>query len=584
LIGPGHKRVSGVEGGGRMAVVERVRFRVARVDSPEVLMSNRILAIRSGVREGLHMAGAGLTGATMKIPGSVVAALVLVLLTAIPAVGRTSPSLVPTDSNQVTAEETAQQLLSRLGGKLGGSLAGKAIAVQSLQTSRRAYYLVPINNHGRTIGLVGMSGDGRSWQWYTDSYRGLRFPAVSARRAEEIMGSRSVGRAVLVLAPDRKLYWTTREEGTRLVSIEDDRDVRTLEQLQSPSRADVKSGEQTRLPTSDTLGDSTDSPYSVAATSSLPTSKNLSVPHYYQVNFYYCGPAVLQMLFDLYNPLVKSQYDIGAAMNAKSSGPSPDYPGAPNSDLLRAAHFSSLSRAIQNTALQGYSERSIGYEAIGNAWSRNGVDDPDYPMRYSDLKRLIASGYPIVLTTWYDGTHANTHFRLLKGYDDSTGEFIVHDPWYQAPYYGPNVHFNQKFLVDDLWTSEHRWAALIRPWKVTVTAPSTATAGVPFTVTGRVDYPGPHPFERKGTVTQSSVTLQVPSGFRVGTATRPLSYITRSANGQTVSWTVTPPSTYSGKARLRVLARGKFKGSSRSYPSYTDWIGGTGVRVVSVTR
>ncbi|MDP9352764.1 MAG: C39 family peptidase, partial [Chloroflexota bacterium] len=251
---------------------------------------------------------------------------------------------------------------------------------------------------------------------------------------------------------------------------------------------------------------------------------------------------------------------------------------------LRAARFSSVSRAIQNSSLQGYRERSIGYTAASNLWSREGADDPDYPDRYSDLKRLMADGYPLVLVTWYDASHEAGHFRLLKGYDDSTGAFIVHDPYYQAPYFGPNVHFRQDYLVDNLWARERRWAALIRPWRVALSAPATVTAGAPFTVTARIAYLGPHPFEGKAPVTESRATIQVPSGFRVNTATRSLPYITRSGKGQTVSWSVTPPATYKGSARIRVVSQGKFTGTSQSYTSYTDWIGGTGQRTVSVSR
>ena len=208
---------------------------------------------------------------------------------------------------------------------------------------------------------------------------------------------------------------------------------------------------------------------------------------------------------------------------------------------------------------------------------------PDYPTRYSDLKRLIAGNYPLVLATWYDGGHRSPHFRVLKGYNDTLGEFIVHDPWYKAPYYGPDVHFRQSFLVDDLWAYNSRWAALAAPWQVAVSAPSTVTAGPPFTVTATVRYLGPHPYDGLLPATSSQATIKVPSGFTTGTATKSLTSVTRSGTSQTVQWTVTPPAGYSGKATIQASVKGRISDSSHSYATYTDWIGGQGSSSVTVT-
>ncbi len=505
--------------------------------------------------------------------------LICVLLATLPA----SPVAQAQSTGAAAAQQTARLLVGTLRGKLTGSAAGRPAPVHSFGSGQRSYYLVPIEKRGRTVGLVGVSADGRSWQWYTDNYRGRPFPSVGANQAGQIIGTR-VSDLVMMLGPDRELYWTSISDRGKFVSVQDAGRVRTLQEVsQEPDDASLAGLPHLMTDAADSAVTAPEAalPRPLAAGSVLPTRQNRSIPFYYQVNSYYCGPAVVQMLFDRYNPPVASQYDIGAVMNAKDWG---TWEGAENEDLLRAARFSSLSRAIQNNNLQGYRERSIGYAAASNLWSREGADDPDYPDRYSDLKRLIADGYPLVLVTWYDASHEAGHFRLLKGYDDSTGAFIVHDPYYHAPYFGPNVHFRQSFLVDDLWARERRWAALIQPWRVALSTPATVTAGAPFTVTARIAYLGPHPFEGKAPVTESRATIQVPSGFRVNTATRSLPYITRSGKGQTVSWSVTPPATYKGTARIRMVSQGKFTGTSQSYPTYTDWIGGTGQRTVSVSR
>lgn len=68
------------------------------------------------------------------------------------------------------AQRTAQQLLGRLGGSLDGATAGTPVLVYSSESGRPEYYIVPLERGGRTRGLAGVSVDGRSWQWYTDTY------------------------------------------------------------------------------------------------------------------------------------------------------------------------------------------------------------------------------------------------------------------------------------------------------------------------------------------------------------------------------------------------------------------------------
>lgn len=475
-------------------------------------------------------------------------------------------------SPQQVARQTAQGVLDRVSGRLSGALAGEPVLVHSMDR-RPAYYIVPATKSGRTAGLVGVSADGGSWQWYTDSYGGARFPMVSETQARAKLGS---GDVVLVSGDNKQLYWAGTGAARKVVSADSAGSVTTYAAVDTAaaSEPDVRLGAAARREAADPQGGTT-----MATASALPVSRNLSVPHYYQINSYYCGPASMQMLFDLYNPAIKAQEDIADVMNAKDWG---SWKGAYADDLMRTARFSYFSSAVQNSALKGFNERKLGYSAMSNFWSDGGSTDPDYATRYSDLKALIAGGNPVLMLTWYDGTHRIGHFRVLKGYDDNTNEFIVNDPWYTAPYYGPDVHFNQNFLVDNLWARYYRWAVVVAPWRVTVSAPASVTSGSSFTVSATVRYRGPHPLNARGAVTGSQAQLSAPSGFTVAQATKPLTKVTTSGTYQTVSWTVTPPAAYQGDASVWVTAKGKLNGSSTSYSSYTDWIGGRGNRHVTV--
>jgi len=183
-----------------------------------------------------------------------------------------------------------------------------------------------------------------------------------------------------------------------------------------------------------------------------------------------------------------------------------------------------------------------------------------------------------MLLTWYDGSHASGHFRVVKGYDDSTNVFIVHDPWYTGPYQAPNVRFNQNFFVDDLWTKRYRWGTLISPWEVEIDAPPEVLQGEEFTVTANVSYRGPHPFEGQDPASSPEVTLELGIDFTPApseTGTKPLSGITTSGTSDAASWQVAAGS-YLVSTVIGAVARGLISDSSYSYPSYSDSIGGTG--------
>ncbi len=474
-----------------------------------------------------------------------------------------------------TARQTVQQLLDRVRGDLAGGKPGEPVMVHGADDKQPAYFLVPVQKDGRTQGLVGVSPDGRSWQWYTQEYPKAQFPVVSETTARDTLGTD----VIMVSGADNKLYWTPARSEGKLLSADNATQLRTSSQAQAAAAAsapDTRAGAYAAREASDPQGAVTLQP----AAETLPTSKNIGMPHYYQVTSYYCGPASLQMLFDHYNPAIGSQYEIADVANAKDWG---DWSGAYADDVLRTARFSNLSSAVKNPSLVGFKERTLGYGALANFWSDGGSADPDYATRYTDLKALVAGNHPVLMLMYYDVRHTIGHFRVLKGYDDAADVFILHDPWYSAPYYGPDVHFKQSFLVDDLWTRYNRWAATMAPWRVGINAPASVTSGESFTVSATVRYIGPHPMEGRGPVTGSQAVLSVPTGFSVSDAARSLPNVTASGTSQTVSWTVTAPSGYSGTAAFKVTARGKFAGSSTSYASYTDYIGGSGTKDVLVS-
>ncbi len=260
------------------------------------------------------------------------------------------------------------------------------------------------------------------------------------------------------------------------------------------------------------------------------------------------------------------QQDIADVANCLSPG------GSYNSDIRRSGHFSAVSTAIQNASLQGYDERKLGYAALDQWWSLDTPTDPDFATRYEDLKTLISSDYPLLVLTYYNTPPSSGHFRVVKGYNDSTNVFIAHDPWYSAP-------------VDTLWTFCWRWATLIMPWEVQVSAPTDVCGGATFTVTAIIYYHGPHPFEAQDGASSREVEIDMSPIFTLApgeTALQTLPGTGGSGIGNLVTWDVVADTVELGGI-FDVVARGLISDTSWSYSSgYSDSIGGWGSQSVTI--
>jgi hypothetical protein len=293
------------------------------------------------------------------------------------------------------------------------------------------------------------------------------------------------------------------------------------------------------------------------------------VPFHYQETDYWCGPASLEMLFDYWGPDI-SQQEIAYVTDADPSV------GCYSDNLFRAAHFSEQSTAYADPSLRGYSGRSLGYMAAEATW-RDG--SPFYARRYSDLKELISRGYPVLILTHYSPSEGG-HFRLVKGYDDSMDTFIVHDPWYTPPYMGPDVKFEQSFLVDTLWPYSDRWGMIAAPWAVDVVKPGAVVAGQTFTVTAGVTYRGPDPLDGQfECLTDTPVaTFRSEGAYQLveGEVNQRIPGIGATGSSGTVSWTVKALESRS-TGDIEIVAQGLVEGYSSVDPSYSDWIGGTGL-------
>ena len=452
---------------------------------------------------------------------------------------------------------------------------GNPVLVYAYSDLKPCYYLVPVvDQQNRIISIIGTSAITMEWQWFSQVQLD-RFPKVSKDQAYQVCQTRlynaKLAEPKIVEMPNKKLYWLFLTEGSDpkeiFVNIDDASEIHTSS---DPDFSDFTALSQPLMP----RNSNQESAKGIQPQVSLryyPPSYDIVVPFYYQETSWYCGEAALKMVFDYWGDSI-SQTDIGDVANESISY------GTYSDDLRRASHFSYLSTAIQNPLLTGYNERNLGYSGSEVYWS----DEGNYPDRYNDLKNLVSNDYPVLILTWYSSSHASGHFRVVKGYNDNLNHFIVHDPWYSAPYYGPNVHFNQTFLVDNLWEYSSRWGLLSAPWKANITAPPMVYPGEQFTLDAIFLYTAPHPFENQFLADSTSATVYLPSGYQLVSPLSATIYFGSQYSGFTgyPSWQIQAPSDSTGLDSIRMEVKGKVNGSSYSYSEYQDWIGGQGKAMV----
>ncbi len=451
---------------------------------------------------------------------------------------------------------------------------GRPMLVHGYSDLKGRYYLVPVKNlDDKVFSLVSIGANDGTWHHYFKFDARESLLEVSRNNAAGILlnefGIAAPFESItLVMMPNKTLYWYYRMEVMDtirefFVNSSNSDDIHTEA---DKAEAGLTGSLDNTYPALEGTHSRNDQK---SLTFFYPTSYDISsVPHYYQLNTYLSGPAAIEMVFDFWGPHVY-QPDIEHVADTSPSADT-DY-----DNLRRASHFSENSTAIQDPTLQGYHERALGYGSLDNWWSYPDETDPDYPDRYNDLKTLISSDYPILILTWYDDSYSSEHYRVVKGYNDDTNVFIVHDPWYVLPYLGPDVNFNQEFLVDDLWLYSDRWGLHSSPWNVQITSPDTVSPDEHFTVSASIEYRGPHPYEGQDNASDPQATITLTAGFSLDvgeTQTKSLPGIGTSNSSDSVSWNVVAPSGES-MGTISIESKGYINDSSASYPDYYDWIG-----------
>jgi hypothetical protein len=303
-----------------------------------------------------------------------------------------------------------------------------------------------------------------------------------------------------------------------------------------------------------------------------------NVPFYFQEKKYYSGPAALKMMLDLYGENIP-QLEIAEVARTH---PNVTY----TDELRRAAHFSNISTSMGQEMLEnitGYSLRQLGYGAFEKS-----------SLTLTQLQASLRMGYPVIVSTWYDLSKQNSHYRLVIGYNAT--HIKLYDPWNKATwggtYGGANTHIEYSTFAT-LWNQSNNWGLFVHPWKVTITIKMLNLDPYKFNVTASIQYTNTEIFtDMAYAASEAKATIALPAelSLEVGeSATKVLNSGSLSpGNSTNVHWIVN--GNQSEKYNITIIASGKIAGSvdgHGSYPEYsyedvvsannsvTVWLGGT---------
>lgn len=493
---------------------------------------------------------------------------------------------------EARAIETAEIALHRavsLGGEevvpketLRGARFDEVLVVHHPGTLEPAYVLAPVvSGGGETVGILGLTPGGDRVLWYRFGGRASGFPRVSslqarertARRMAELGPDREPGEALLMEGCDKHLYWRMESEGGNVWLVDVERPERAVlgTALDNARGALVPEAEALNRPLRKTPHRLEGGrPEAVLGSGPRPASYAIpGIPYHYQITDWYCGPASLQMIFSYYGEEIGQHNIADVADDIVDEGCYCD-------NMARSAHFSGMSVAIQDSSLQGYVERQLGYGCVEYYWG----EDPGI---YDDVKDILCAHYPIMACTWYSGTHSSGHFRVLKGYDDSLSVFVIHDPWYYGTISGPDVLVDQTFFVENLWREwSWCWGMSPAPWLVRPDFPSSVSEGDTFTVDVTVSYRSPMPAQYL-VAYDCSATVTMSPGLTLagGAGTVALPNLS-DGDSTTVSWDVVATGA-PGEEGMAFQAQGTIDYYTYSYGDYSDSIGGHAYETVEIT-
>jgi hypothetical protein len=310
-----------------------------------------------------------------------------------------------------------------------------------------------------------------------------------------------------------------------------------------------------------------------------------NIPWHQQQNAMFCGDGALENVYDYFGPDIDQKAIADVARSSSA--------GTWTYDLVRAGQFSYLSAAQGRffpgaAPTAGYLERPLGYAAF--SYSADKIWLPE-------LKALIAADIPVIVLSTYEPTGGSGHYRVAIGYNDTESAIYMSDPWGRDEKHKTARTGVVKWTYDEFQTAWNYSAAgeghpyfgmIMLPWKVDVTSKGKLSVGSTITISAKVTYPCPSPFNSSQFPAKASwANISLPDGMSLVSGSKNVSLGEMKAGSTaSASWKAKIDELVSGKS-INVEAKGiisghvpeaRWTGQSVFYPpyDYTDAIGGNG--------
>ena len=268
---------------------------------------------------------------------------------------------------------------------------------------------------------------------------------------------------------------------------------------------------------------------SIIGVEGRPSSYQIeNIPYHRQITRYACGDASFEMVYHHYRQDLDQRAIIDVARTSFAVGTN-------TFDLIRAAHFSSISSSPVNYFYPS--------QAPSNGWKKTiprGMISFGY---YSsqcwieELKDIIAQGYPIIVLNHFSMTSPGGHFRVAMGYNESSITLL--DPWDRD--WPRIISFSNEEFCEEIWkipedysqyniTSPPYWGGFIAPLSVDLSFNAlNESRGFDqkqfnfIEVNSTISYPCPDPFcssphinnLNSFEISNFNVTLQLPFNMKI---------------------------------------------------------------------
>jgi len=292
--------------------------------------------------------------------------------------------------------------------------------------------------------------------------------------------------------------------------------------------------------------------------SHIPDYYAVELPWFHQEHSLSCGPACLKMVFAKLGWTIDER-EVQQAANMK-----PSHGGTWTGDMVRAAHFSNMSTALDNASLQGYSLKRYGSDSIGTRQYEE--DEMDL------LRQLLIQDQTPILLMWYTVAHSYGHYRVLRGYDDVSQKLYFADPMGYNATLGVNWTLPYDDFISEWWSYSGCWLQVVSDWEITIDVEEIALNPSHYEVNTTITTGIEKGLRKTQSILRDcSAKLSLPNGWGLTSGTKKVPIEFNQHGITTAQWEIAREN-QSALDNITVIASGFVGGETKSYDSYEDII------------